>query len=113
MEDAFALKISSFMLDQYAEEYEEMLRTRNAHAIEMDTLRTSNRNLSVQVCVPSRPLDRRLSHFVCSKQMESSMAQLNTEHCELLVSVAYTTGFAAVSLNRTGVERARESALEA
>ncbi|EPT04982.1 hypothetical protein FOMPIDRAFT_1039829 [Fomitopsis schrenkii] len=67
VEDAFALKISSFMLDQYAEEYEEMLRTRNAHAIEMDTLRTSNRNLSVQV-----------------KQMESSMAQLNTEHCELL-----------------------------
>ena len=51
VEDAFALKISSFMLDQYAEEYEEMLRTRNAHVIEMDALRNSNRNLSAQVCV--------------------------------------------------------------
>ena len=56
VEDAFALKISSFMLDQYAEEYEEMLRTRNAHAIEMDTLRTSNRMLSAQVCVFLRSL---------------------------------------------------------
>lgn len=67
VEDAFALKISSFMLDSYAKEYEELIRTRNQHAMEMDALRTSNRNLSAQV-----------------KQLESSMGQLNTEHCELL-----------------------------
>ncbi|KZT72135.1 RabGAP/TBC [Daedalea quercina L-15889] len=67
VEDAFALKISSFMLDSYAEEYEELVRKRNQHAIEMDALRTSNRNLSVHV-----------------KQLESSLAQINTEHCELL-----------------------------
>ncbi|KAH9935546.1 rab-GTPase-TBC domain-containing protein [Fomitopsis serialis] len=66
VEDAFALKISSFMLDSYAQEYEELIRTRNQHAIEMDALRASNRNLSA------------------NKQLESSMGQINTEHCELL-----------------------------
>ncbi|KAH9839454.1 rab-GTPase-TBC domain-containing protein [Rhodofomes roseus] len=70
VEDAFGLKISSFMLDSYAEEYEELVRTRNQHAIEMDALRNSNRNLSAQV-----------------KQMESSLAQLNTEHCDLLTEL--------------------------
>ncbi|KZT10974.1 RabGAP/TBC [Laetiporus sulphureus 93-53] len=68
--DALSLKITSFMLDSYAHEYEELVRTKNAHAIEMDALRNSNRNLSVQV-----------------KTLESSLAQLNTEHCELLTEL--------------------------
>ncbi|KAL4252784.1 Rab GTPase-activating TBC domain-containing protein [Abortiporus biennis] len=65
--DAIGLKITPFMLDTYAREYDEMVRTRDAHAIEMDALRTSNRNLSSQV-----------------NNLESSLAQLNTEHCEIL-----------------------------
>lgn len=39
------------MLDTYAEEYNEMIRTRDAHVIEMDALRNSNRNLSAQMYV--------------------------------------------------------------
>ncbi|KAF9820252.1 hypothetical protein IEO21_01466 [Rhodonia placenta] len=67
VQDAFALDVTSFMLDSYVQEYEEMVRTRNAHAIEMDALRNSNRQLSAQV-----------------NRMESSFSQLNVEHCELL-----------------------------
>lgn len=40
------------MLDTYAHEYDEMIKKQNAHAIEVDALRTSNRNLSTQVSVP-------------------------------------------------------------
>lgn len=39
------------MLDAYAHEYEDLVRARDAHAIEIDTLRNSNRNLSTQVYV--------------------------------------------------------------
>ncbi|CCM01156.1 uncharacterized protein FIBRA_03204 [Fibroporia radiculosa] len=67
IKDGFALKITSFMLDTYAQEYDEMIRVRDANVIEMDSLRNSNRNLSIQV-----------------KTLESSLAQLNAEHCELL-----------------------------
>jgi hypothetical protein len=47
--DAAALRITPFMLDTYAREYEEIVRTREAAAVEMDELRTSNRGLSSQV----------------------------------------------------------------
>ncbi|KAI0930562.1 hypothetical protein AcW1_009218 [Taiwanofungus camphoratus] len=67
LHDAFTIKINGFMLDTYAEEYNEMIRTRDAHVIEMDALRNSNRNLSAQI-----------------KALETNMAQLNTEHCEVL-----------------------------
>ncbi|KAI0081204.1 RabGAP/TBC [Panus rudis PR-1116 ss-1] len=67
VQDAVSLRITPFMLDNYAHEYEELVRTRDAHAIEMDALRNSNRNLSAQV-----------------NRLEASMAQLNTEHCEVL-----------------------------
>ena len=49
------------MLDSYTHEYNEMIRVREAHILEMEALRTSNRNLSLQVCVhfrSSRPLNQ-------------------------------------------------------
>ena len=49
VEDAFAVKITPFMLDNYASEYTELVRTREAHALELDELRNSNRMLSAQV----------------------------------------------------------------
>lgn len=51
VQDAVSLRITPFMLDSYAHEYEEMVRRREAHAAELDALRTSNRNLLSQVCV--------------------------------------------------------------
>ena len=47
--DAVALKITPFMLDTYASEYEELVRTRDVHTKEMDDLRGTNRTLSNQV----------------------------------------------------------------
>ena len=49
--DAVHIKITPFMLDAYAHEYEDQLRAKEAHAIEMDSLRASNRQLSAQVYV--------------------------------------------------------------
>jgi thioesterase domain-containing protein len=51
VQSAIALKITPFMLDAFAHEYEDMVRARDAHAIEMDELRNSNRALSAQMCV--------------------------------------------------------------
>ncbi|KAF7973695.1 hypothetical protein HWV62_14364 [Athelia sp. TMB] len=48
VQDAVSLRITPFMLDSYAHEYEEMVRRREAHAAELDALRTSNRNLLSQ-----------------------------------------------------------------
>ena len=49
VQDAVSMNITPFMLDQYANEYDELVRTRDAQLIEMDALRNSNRNLSAQV----------------------------------------------------------------
>ncbi|KAG2126289.1 rab-GTPase-TBC domain-containing protein [Suillus clintonianus] len=65
--DAISMKITPFMLDAYAHEYEDFVRARDAHAIEIDTLRNSNRSLSAQV-----------------KELDTNMAQLNAEHVEIL-----------------------------
>ncbi|KAK7687100.1 hypothetical protein QCA50_009601 [Cerrena zonata] len=65
--DAVSLRITPFMLDTYANEYEELVRTRDAHTKEVDDLRNSNRALHNQV-----------------NNLENSLAQLNTEHCEVL-----------------------------
>ncbi|KAG1752948.1 rab-GTPase-TBC domain-containing protein [Suillus lakei] len=65
--DAISMKITPFMLDTYAHEYEDHVRIRDAHAIEIDTLRNSNRSLSAQV-----------------KEFDTNMAQLNAEHVEIL-----------------------------
>ncbi|KAF8516735.1 RabGAP/TBC [Hysterangium stoloniferum] len=65
--DASLVRITPFMLDSYAHEYQESVRQREAHAIEMDNLRNINRNLSTQI-----------------KTLETSLAQLNTDHCEIV-----------------------------
>ncbi|KAH9894884.1 rab-GTPase-TBC domain-containing protein, partial [Cubamyces lactineus] len=65
--DATSLRITPFMLDSYAHEYEELVRARDAHKIEVDSLRSANRQLAAQV-----------------KTLEENMAQLNKEHCEVL-----------------------------
>ncbi|KAF7321291.1 ABC1-domain-containing protein [Mycena kentingensis (nom. inval.)] len=67
VQDAVSLAITPFMLDGYRHEYEEMVREKNKHASEMDELRNSNRVLSSSV-----------------KTLESSLAQLNTEHVNVL-----------------------------
>ncbi|KAF9012346.1 rab-GTPase-TBC domain-containing protein [Cyathus striatus] len=67
IQNAVSLKITPFMLDCYRHEYEDLVRETNKHALEMDQLRNSNRALSSQV-----------------KSLEASLAQLNTEHVELL-----------------------------
>lgn len=49
VQDAISMSITPFMLDQYASEYDELVRTRDAQMAEMDSLRTTNRSLSAQV----------------------------------------------------------------
>lgn len=49
VQDAVSLRITPFMLDAYAHEYADLIRAREAHAIEMDTLRNSNRMLAAKV----------------------------------------------------------------
>ena len=56
-----------FQLDGYTAEWDDLCRAQNAHAVEVDVLRTANRQLSSQV-----------------KQLESSLATLNTEHCQVV-----------------------------
>nr|XP_018266772.1 uncharacterized protein I303_00748 [Kwoniella dejecticola CBS 10117]OBR88930.1 hypothetical protein I303_00748 [Kwoniella dejecticola CBS 10117] len=47
--DAYEIRITPFMLDSYASEWEEQQKSQNRHALEVDTLRNANRNLSAQV----------------------------------------------------------------
>ena len=49
VEDAFNVQVTPFMLDGYFHEYQEMVRKKEAQAIEIEGLRTSNRMLSSQV----------------------------------------------------------------
>lgn len=49
VEDATSLKITPFMLDTYSREYCESIRRREAHAVEMDNLRNTNRTLAAIV----------------------------------------------------------------
>lgn len=49
LQDTSGLRITPFMLDNYAREYAELVRARDAHAHEVDELRNSNRTLSAQV----------------------------------------------------------------
>ncbi|WRT63762.1 uncharacterized protein IL334_000687 [Kwoniella shivajii] len=65
--DAYEIRITPFMLDSYASEWEEQQKSQNRHAQEVDTLRNANRNLSTQV-----------------KQLEASLATMNQEHVELV-----------------------------
>ncbi|KAK8845526.1 hypothetical protein IAR55_006241 [Kwoniella newhampshirensis] len=65
--DAYEIRITPFMLDSYASEWEEQCRSQNRHALEVDQLRNANRNLSSQV-----------------NQLEASLATMNQEHVELV-----------------------------
>ncbi|KAG7098563.1 hypothetical protein E1B28_000496 [Marasmius oreades] len=65
--DAVAMRITPFMLDNYSHEYGEKMREAHKHALEVDELRSSNRSLSTHV-----------------KTLETNLAQLNTEHVEVL-----------------------------
>ncbi|WVR03543.1 hypothetical protein IAU60_000535 [Kwoniella sp. DSM 27419] len=65
--DAYTIRITPFMLDSYASEWEEQQRSQHRHAAEVDQLRNANRNLSSQV-----------------KQLESSLATMNQEHVDLV-----------------------------
>ena len=51
VQDAISLKITPFMLDNYAHEYEELVRARDAHKIEMENLRNNNARLQAHVYV--------------------------------------------------------------
>ncbi|KAK0212657.1 rab-GTPase-TBC domain-containing protein [Desarmillaria ectypa] len=65
--EAVSLRITPFQLDTYGHEYDDIMREANKHKVEMDELRTVNRNLSAKV-----------------KSLEADFAQLSTEHVELL-----------------------------
>jgi hypothetical protein len=53
VQDAISLKITPFTLDVYAHEYRDLVKAREAHAIEMDALRNSNRALAAKAYVLS------------------------------------------------------------
>lgn len=88
VQDAVSMNITPFMLDQYANEYAELVRTRDAHAHEMDTLRHSNRALQNQVCVWSLAWSvfEGKAHSLDSHKLEEDLANLNSEHVKILVS---------------------------
>lgn len=71
--EALQIKITPMMLDQFAGEWAEMLRQQNAQNAEVEQLRSINKKLSNQV-----------------RHLESSLAQINQEHCELVKQVVAT-----------------------
>lgn len=62
-------------------------RETNKHATEMDELRTSNRTLSSQVLVLLAILAEASVDISISKLLENSLAQLSSEHVEILVGL--------------------------
>ncbi|SCZ89357.1 BZ3500_MvSof-1268-A1-R1_Chr1-1g01129 [Microbotryum saponariae] len=68
--EALSVKITPLMLDQFGEEWDTLLRQQTAHAAEVDALRKANHQLSQQV-----------------RQLEASLSQINTEHCDLVKQV--------------------------
>lgn len=77
------------MLDSYAHEYDELVRNREAHLVEMDKIRNQNRHLAAQVYVSYVPITWTITDSVLSKNLEDTLAQLNTEHCEIVVCLLY------------------------
>jgi len=67
VQEAVNLRVTPLMLEAFAAEYREVVRIKEAHALEVDALRNSNRNLSTQV-----------------QNMEVSLQQLNDENRETL-----------------------------
>lgn len=92
VQDAFSLRISPFMLDNYAHEYEDLVRARDAHRLEMENLRNTNQRLAQQACVSPHVYDFETAWclmYGSRKKLEASLAQLNTEHCEVLVCLLF------------------------
>ncbi|TFK20761.1 RabGAP/TBC [Coprinopsis marcescibilis] len=65
--ESVSVPITSFMLDSFRHEYEDLMRETHKHKNLIDDLTTNNRQLTQQV-----------------KSLEQNFAQLNTEHVELL-----------------------------
>lgn len=63
-------------------------RETNKHAVQMDELRNNNRALSQQWFIVNALQFENPLIFQCSKTLENGLAQLNTEHVEVLVSHA-------------------------
>lgn len=68
--EALQVRITPIMLDQFGEEWSSLLAAQTAHTQELDQLRKANLQLSLQV-----------------RQLESSLSQINSEHCELVKQV--------------------------
>ncbi|GAA5986203.1 hypothetical protein JCM10908_006454 [Rhodotorula pacifica] len=68
--EALQVRITPMMLDQFGEEWASLCAAQTAHAAELDALRQANHQLSRQV-----------------RQLESSLAQINLEHCDLVKQV--------------------------
>ncbi|GEM10405.1 rab GTPase activator [Rhodotorula toruloides] len=68
--EALQVRITPMMLDQFGEEWANLCAAQTAHAAELDSLRKANLQLSLQV-----------------RQLETSLAQINQEHCELVKQV--------------------------
>ncbi|BGP57270.1 GTPase-activating protein [Rhodotorula sphaerocarpa] len=68
--DALQVRLTPMMLDQFAQEWAALCAAQTAHNEELEALRQANLQLSRQV-----------------RQLESSLAQINTEHCELVKQV--------------------------
>ena len=62
------------MLDSYTHEYSEMIRVREAHAAEMDSLRNHNRQLSAQMCAPNILFSAPMLTYRCDVAMRWKQA---------------------------------------
>jgi ecotropic viral integration site 5 protein len=49
MNDSIGMRVTPFMLDNFAHEYEELVRVRDAHVNEVNALRQTNRSLAAQM----------------------------------------------------------------
>ncbi|TKY84570.1 hypothetical protein EX895_006472 [Sporisorium graminicola] len=68
--DAFAVKITPFILDSFAAEFDVQVRAANAHRREVEALRLVNRNLAARV-----------------KALEEQLNSVNAEHVEMVKDV--------------------------
>ncbi|KAJ1579384.1 hypothetical protein NDA11_005253 [Ustilago hordei] len=68
--DAFEIKITPFLLDTYAGEFDVQVRAANAHRREVEALRLVNRNLASRV-----------------KALEEQLNSVNAEHVEMVKDV--------------------------
>lgn len=76
------MNITPFMLDQYANEYAELVRTRDAHALEMDTLRNANRALQTQMYVISGKSSCHLTLILLQSQTGGRPVEPQLRACE-------------------------------